>query len=55
MRVAMSGKSYPVAESVAKGTKTPTHADRITISKPSVAAQFRSANSQVVWLGGLPR
>lgn len=31
------------------------YANRISLSKSDVAEKFKIANSQVVWLGGLPR
>ena len=52
---AMDASCRTVADAVVDKVPGAAHANRITISKVELATQFRLVNSQVVWLGGLPR
>jgi hypothetical protein len=44
-----------VADKRQESTELPVHASRVSLSHEDVKEQFQSANSQVVWVGGLPR
>lgn len=51
----MYAECSAVASAVVEDVPGTAHANRISISKPELAKQFRLSNSQVVWVGGLPR